>query len=225
MPLAEDHPEILHPHVIKLWKSIDTYFVEEIKPVRRVMKKLDRDIDIDRMTFHLVNEHNDADLDAFDMAILAGKDVALMSDAGTVAVADPGHQLVMYAHDRDVQVVPMVSPSSILLALMSSGLDGNRFAFRGYLSREDRERKKELKVIERNILSHNETTLVMDAPYRNEKLLESILQTMNPKLALSISVELTSDEESIKTKSIADWKKSKPKLHKKKVMFVLGSFD
>lgn len=225
MPLSADNPEIIHPNVIAIWKKIDNYFVEEIKPVRRVMKKLDKSIDIDSMTFHLVNEHHKPDLDAFDLCVSEGKDMALMSDAGTVAVADPGHEIVLYAHDRNIQVIPIASPSSILLALMASGLNGNRFAFRGYLHRQENERKKQLKAIESRILEHNETTLVMDAPYRNNKLLESILKNMNPKIALSISTELTSDREMIKTRSIADWQKSVPDLHKKKVMFVLGRFD
>ncbi len=222
MPLSAQNPEILDPSIIERWKSINYYFVEEIKAVRRVMKKLDRTIDIDSMHFHLVNEHQEADLDVFDQCVLEGHDLALMSDTGTPAVADPGNQLVMYAHDRGVQVIPYVCPSSILMALMSSGLNGNRFAFRGYLSIDKKERISELKEIEQRILAHNETTLVMDAPYRNNQLFENITSTLNPKIGLSISVELTSDQEKIQTKSIADWKRSKPDLHKKKVMFVLG---
>ncbi len=222
MPLSVENPSILHPEVVKKWHAIDTYFVEEVKAVRRVMKKLDREIDIDRMNFNLVNEHHKADLDAFDQCVMEGKDIALMSDTGTPAVADPGNELVMYAHDRGVRVVPFVTPSSILMTLMSSGMNGNRFAFRGYLSRERNERKSELKEIEKRILQHDETTLVMDAPYRNNQLLESILGTLSPKIGVCIATDLTAPNEVIKTKTIADWKNTKLDLNKKKVMFAIG---
>ncbi len=222
MPLSVEAPDILCPSIVEYWQKIDTYFVEEVKAVRRVMKKMDRSIDVDSMQFSLLNEHHGADLDLFDNCVMQDKDMALMSDTGTPAVADPGYELVMYAHDRGVRVVPMVTPSSILMALMSSGMNGNRFAFRGYLSRDNASRKKELKEVEKRILEHNETTLIMDAPYRNNQLLESILKTVNPSLGLCIATEISSPHEIIKTKSIADWKKSEVDLHKKKVMFVLG---
>ncbi len=224
MPLSEESPEVLHPQVVKLWHQIDTYFVEEVKAVRRTMKKLDRSIDIDRMQFYLINKHTVADLDAFDQCVLEGKDMALMSDTGTPAVADPGSSLVMYAHDRGVRVVPIVAPSSILMALESSGMNGNRFSFRGYLDIDKNQRKHQLKEIENRVLEHNETTLVMDAPYRNNQLLASIIQNLHPSLGLCIATEITSPQETIKTKAIADWKKQKLDLHKKKVMFVIGQF-
>ncbi len=222
MPLSEEALDILCPNIVEYWQKIDTYFVEEIKAVRRVMKKVDRSIDVDSMQFSLLNEHHEADLDLFDNCVMQGKDMALMSDTGTPAVADPGYELVMYAQDRGVRVVPLVTPSSILMALMSCGMNGNRFAFRGYLSRDNAERKNQLKEVERRILEHNETTLIMDAPYRNNQLLESILKTLKPSLGLCIATEISAPQETIKTKSIADWKKLKIDLHKKKVMFVIG---
>lgn len=208
-----------------MWHEIDCYFVEEIKPVRRVMKKLDKSIDIDRMTFSLINEHQKADLDLFDQWVMEGKDIALMSDAGTVAVADPGSELVMYAHDRGIQVVPKVSPSSIMLALMASGLDGNVFSFRGYLSIDKKERKKEILEMESRCLREGETILCMDAPYRNNKLMEDLLRYLSPKMAICVATDLTANNEIITTRSVADWKNHKPELHKRNTMFVIGKFS
>ncbi len=226
MPISgENVKNTIHPHVVELWHEISIYFVEGVKAVRRTMKKMDKEIDVDSMTFSMINEHHSADLDLFDRCVMEGQDMALMSEAGSPAVADPGHRLVCYAHDRGVRVVPIAGPNSMILALMSSGFDGNKFSFHGYLNRDRKERVRDLRRLEQKVKHESDTVIFMDAPYRNEAVLQDIIQNIDPSLGLCIATEITSPMERINTKSIADWGKNLPKLHKKNVVFVMGSFD
>jgi 16S rRNA (cytidine1402-2'-O)-methyltransferase len=157
----------------------------------------------------------------FAQFLKAGVNVGIISEAGCPGVADPGQVLVGVAHANNAEVVPLVGPSSILLALMASGLNGQQFQFVGYLPIDNAERAKALKALESESLKKNSTQIFIETPYRNNQLLETILKTCMPATRLCIAAELTSGNEWIKTKSIKDWKNNTPDLHKKPTVFLL----
>ena len=175
------------------------------------------------LALHLLNEHTeDKALPDLLKTLLAGKDVGLMSDAGCPGVADPGAKLVALAHQKGIRVVPLVGPSSILLALMASGLNGQQFAFLGYLPVDKTERNQKLKEIEKRAQTHNETQIFIETPYRNQHMLEALLSTCHANTRLCIASQVSLADEFIVTKSISGWKQSAPPdLHKKPTVFLL----
>lgn len=197
------------------------YLVEEIKSARRLMRTLGYQNDFSDVEFEMLNEHTkDDDLMQTMMPLLNGQNMAIISEAGLPCVADPGADAVLLAHQMGVKVVPLSGPSSIMMALMASGLNGQQFTFIGYLPREKAERMGKLKQMEQ-LASKGHTQLFMDAPYRNNQVLDEVLQLKND-LHLCIATNISLENERINTKSITDWKLKKPDLHKQLVMFVLG---
>jgi 16S rRNA (cytidine1402-2'-O)-methyltransferase len=162
-------------------------------------------------------------LDAFRQKIKEGKNIAIISEAGCPGIADPGQALVAVAQEMNVVVKPLVGPSSILLALMASGMNGQQFEFVGYLPIDSLERNKAITALEITSQKKNSTQIFIETPYRNNQLLETLLKTCKPSTRLCIAAELTSEREYIKTKTIAEWRKEKTDFHKKPVIFLLMS--
>ncbi len=200
------------------------FIVEEIKTARRFIKQCNASAVIDDMTFFELNEHtNINDIEYMLAPALQGFDMGVVSEAGCPAVADPGADIVAIAHQKGLKVVPLVGPSSILLALMASGMNGQNFSFVGYLPLKD-ERKKALKQLELTSKQKQQTQIFIEAPYRNQKFLEEMLQILNPETKLCIGMDITGGNEFIVTKSIRDWKKSCPDINKKPTIFLLHCY-
>lgn len=203
--------------------GLDVFIVENLRNARRYLKMLDRSIDIDSLTFYELNEHTlKEEVPSFLEWAEKGKDVALISEAGVPGVADPGADVVRMAHAKGIRVVPLTGPSSILLALMASGLNGQSFCFHGYLPVKRPERIRKIREIEEVALRKKETQLFIEAPYRNDALLSDILESCKPSSLLCIAADITLESEFIYTRTVAQWAKKKPALHKRPVIFLLG---
>jgi len=198
------------------------FIVENIKTTRRFLKKISREVDIDELTFFEIGKHSNAyDYADYLKPCLAGNDVGVISEAGCPGIADPGSEAVRIAHEKKIQVVPLVGPSSILLALISSGFNGQKFAFNGYLNKDKSGRQKEILHLERLAIG-GFTQLFMDTPFRSQALLMDLLSTCNPETKLCIASDITLPSEKITTRTIRDWSNQIPNLSKKPCIFVLG---
>lgn len=203
--------------------QISNFIVEDIRNARRFLKKVNREIDIDSLTFMELNKHTpELQKNSYLDIIREGNDMGIISEAGCPGVADPGAEIVKLAHKRNIAVVPLVGPSSILLALMASGMNGQNFAFSGYIPVKKPERLKRIQQLENHALHHRQSQIFMETPYRNNHLLNDLLNTCQPGTSLCIAADITSENEMIKTKTISDWKKNPPDLEKKPVIFILG---
>jgi len=203
--------------------SIDVFIAEDAKSARRFLKQVGIKKSFDEITILLLNEHTKGHetLNCLDSAI-AGKNIGLLSDAGCPGIADPGASVVKIAHEKNISVIPLIGPSSILLALISSGMNGQNFAFNGYLERENHLLTKQLRELEKRTQQQNQTQIFIETPYRNSKMVETILQTCGNETRLCIACDVTLSTEFIKTKTIAVWKKSIPEIHKRPAVFLLG---
>ncbi|MFZ4398952.1 MAG: SAM-dependent methyltransferase [Bacteroidales bacterium] len=202
--------------------EIDIYIVEEIRTARRFLKKAGLLKPIDDLVFFVLNEHSKPEeIDHYLDAIQNGENIGLLSEAGVPCIADPGADIVRIAQQKNIEVVPLVGPSSILLALMASGFNGQQFAFLGYLPVDKNLRINRIKEIEKNVYQKNETQIFIETPYRNNQLIESILQSCRSETLLCIATDITLPTAFIKTKSISAWKKSVPDFHKKTTVFLL----
>ena len=222
--LGDDNiSQVLPPDVVKIAQNLENFVVESEKSARHFLSTIKTAKPVRELTLNLLNEHTlDKDVSALLTPLLAGKDVGLMSDAGCPGIADPGAKLVELAHQKGIRVVPLVGPSSILLSLMASGLNGQSFAFLGYLPVDKAQRVQKLKEIEKRAQTHNETQIFIETPYRNQHMLEAILSTCNTNTRLCIASQVTQSDEMIVTKSISQWKQSTlPDLHKKPTVFLL----
>ena len=203
--------------------DISLFIVENLRNARRYLKSLNREINIDALTFFELNEHTSAEeIPSFLDKVEQGLDAAIISEAGVPGVADPGAEVVRMAHEKGIRVVPLTGPSSILLALMASGLNGQSFCFHGYLPLKRPERIKKIKELEQKVIRSGETQLFIEAPYRNDGLLADILDTCQASTRLCIAADITLDSEFIFTKTSGAWKKKKPALHKRPVLFLIG---
>ncbi len=216
-------PTSLPPDVIKTAQNLEHFVVESEKTARQFLSAIKTAKPVRELTLNLLNEHTlDKDVAGLLSPLLAGKDVGLMSDAGCPGVADPGAKLVALAHQKNIKVVPFVGPSSILLSLMASGLNGQQFAFLGYLPVDKLARNNKLKEIEKRSQTHNETQIFIETPYRNQHMLEAILTSCNANTRLCVASQLSLPDEMIVTKRISDWKQSAlPDLHKKPTVFLI----
>lgn len=203
--------------------NLSYFVVENAKTARAELKRLDhpaplRDLDIRE----LPEKPGAADLDALLTPLLAGQDAGLMSEAGCPAVADPGALLVRRAHEKGIKVVPLVGPSSLLLGLMASGLNGQSFAFHGYLPVDEEARKRRIRELEAESARHSRTQLFIETPYRNDRMFEALRNTCSPETRLCIARDLTTADEWIATRRITDWKKTAaPDLSKRPTVFLL----
>lgn len=219
--LAEDAVETIPPYVLDAVKNCQVIFAENERTARRFLKSMSKEIVIDNFEWYAIHKAEQKQINTFRQKIKEEKNIAIISEAGCPGVADPGQILVYEAQKMNVTIKPLVGPSSILLALMGSGLNGQHFSFEGYLPIENVERNKKIKQLEEESSKKKCTQIFIETPYRNNKLLENVLQICKPSTLLCIASELTSPNEWIKTKTTAEWKKEKTDLHKKPVIFLL----
>ena len=213
----------LPPEVVTRTQRLETFVVENEKTARRFLGAIKTAKPVRELTLHTLNEHTtDKELPALLAPLLEGHDVGLRSEAGCPGVADPGAKLVALAHRRGIRVVPLVGPSSILLALMASGLDGQRFTFLGYLPSEKGARGQKLREIELASRKQHETQIFIETPYRNQHMLEDLLATCHAETRLCVACNVSLDSELIVSKTIAEWRKNTlPDLHKQPTVFLL----
>ncbi len=202
--------------------EISHFIVEHPKTARQFLKQLHCKCPLQELNMQTLNEHTQAkDLLSLLDPILAGHDVGLLSEAGCPAVADPGAGLIRLAHKKNIPVVPLVGPSSILLALMASGLNGQRFAFHGYLPVESTARASKILELEKTSINLKQTQIFIETPYRNQKLLEQLVKVCNDNTDLCVAIDLTFVREMIATKSIKEWRRSLPDINKIPAIFLL----
>ena len=222
LPLAEEELTTIPDYVKQKAITIKHYFVENVRTARRYLKQIDRTVNIDEIVFSEINQQKKADLNLLNKWLTAGKEVGIMSEAGCPAIADPGSVIVAKAQEMNAKIVPFVGPSSILLALMASGFNGQGFRFVGYLPVKNPDRKTAIRNLETLSLQENETQIFIETPYRNNQLLEELTKFCKPHTQICIGVNITDKEnESIQTKTVNEWKKDLPDLHKKPAIFLL----
>jgi 16S rRNA (cytidine1402-2'-O)-methyltransferase len=221
--LGESQPDSVFPPANKeIIRSIKYFIVEEIRTARRFLKKMCPEINIDSLNFTIYNEHTASiETAVFFEALINGQDTGIISEAGTPCVADPGSLLVKLAHESGIRVVPLVGPSSILLALMASGFNGQHFVFHGYLPIEKPARTRRLREIEADIYKKDQTQVFIETPYRNIQVLQTIIETCQETTLLCVATSLTTSEEHVITLPVREWKKKKPELNKKPTVFLL----
>lgn len=204
-------------------REIKHFIVEDVRSARRFLKKVDREIDIDTLSFYPLNKHTSPeDISGYLNPLVEGHSMGVISEAGCPAVADPGADVVAIAQRRNLKVVPLVGPSSIILSVMASGFNGQSFAFHGYLPIEPNERSKRLKELEGRIYSEHQTQLFIETPYRNHKMLDDILKACRPQTKLCIAANITCEGEYIKTRTVKEWKGTAlPDLSKIPCIFLL----
>jgi 16S rRNA (cytidine1402-2'-O)-methyltransferase len=224
--LGEMNPEDVMPQTIKRSIDfIDDYIVENDKTARKFIKSIAPDKKQAELRLSLLNKHTESsDYQKMMQPLLEGRNVGLMSEAGCPGVADPGAVIVKLAHEKGIQVVPLVGPSSILLAIMASGMNGQSFTFNGYLPIDASEKKSTLKQLERNSFEKNQSQLFIETPYRNNKIFEDMLATLQPNTHICVACDITLPTEFIKTLTVNDWKKNKVDLHKRPCIFIIHKF-
>jgi len=222
-PMGEVPPLAVLPiSVKKAIEKIDHYIVEHEKNTRRFIKSIVPEKKQPNLHFQEINKFTrEEEIPSMLNPCLEGFDVGVISDAGCPGIADPGARAVESAHDLGIRVIPLVGPSSILLAMMASGLNGQNFAFNGYLPIDKRERKVELKRLEKISKSHNQAQLFIETPYRNNQMLASLIQNLTPDTKICVAADITLPTEYIKTTTAAQWKKIKVDLHKRPTLFII----
>lgn len=222
--LADDNPvDFIAEFVRQQVHHLKHFVVENEKVARALIKKLKLESSQQELNILLWNEHSKAeDMRDITEMLKLGVDVGIITDAGLPCIADPGADVVKIAHERNIEVVPLPGASSIFMALMASGFNGQGFAFSGYLPIDKVQRAKRIKQLESDVFSKNQTQIFMEAPYRNNQLLADILANCSSQTNLCIACNISAADGFIKTKSVATWRKQLPDLHKKPVIFVLG---
>jgi 16S rRNA (cytidine1402-2'-O)-methyltransferase len=221
--LGEMNPEEVLPVTIKRTLDfIDHYIVENEKTARKFIKNVHPEKKQPELKISVLNKHTTTEeYQEFIKPLLHGQNIGLMSEAGCPGVADPGAVIVKLAHEKGIQVIPLVGPSSILLAVMASGMNGQSFAFNGYLPIDKGEKKSALKSFEKLSFDKNQSQLFIETPYRNNKLFEDLLQILQPNTNLCIACDITLPTEYIKTFAVKDWKKQKVDLHNRPCIFII----
>jgi 16S rRNA (cytidine1402-2'-O)-methyltransferase len=223
MLLHEEGWEAIPKEVDKWIKSCDVFFVENEKTTRRYFKKIWKEMVIDNYQWFTIHQVEEAQINNFIQILKSGKTIGIVSEAGCAGIADPGQLLVSAAQKLGAIVKPYMGPSSILLSLMASGFNGQGFTFNGYLPIDATERKKKIQQLEQIVTSSGIAQLFIETPYRNNQLLDALIQYCHPQTRLCIGVDITAPSELIKTETIHYWKNNKPELHKKLVVFLLGA--
>jgi 16S rRNA (cytidine1402-2'-O)-methyltransferase len=219
--LDEEGMDALPAYLLEAIKAAEVFFVENERSARRFLKKLWKEIDIDRYSWYIIHKSEDAAKEEFLWHIKQGKQIAILSEAGCPGIADPGQILVAAAQDAGAIVKPLVGPSSILLALMASGMNGQQFRFHGYLPIDTTERSRRLKELESDSRKEGSSQIFIETPYRNLSLIESVLKICNNSTRLCIAVNLTGKSESVQTKTIASWRSAIPEINKQPAIFIL----
>ena len=222
-PLGDNEPaEVIPAPVLELLKSITTYVVEEARTVRRYLSRAGLKGHIEELRLVELNEHTTpAEVEAMLPLFDEGNNVGLISEAGLPAVADPGAALVALCHRHGIEVVPQVGPSSLMLALMGSGLNGQSFAFRGYLPAKTDERRAAIREVEKLSGALHQTQIFIETPYRNDSLLADLLANLSPQTRLCLAADLTLESQTIRTMSVAEWKKIGFSVGKRPCVFLI----
>ena len=214
--------ELMPPTNIAIAEHVKIFFCEHEKTARRMLRRMSPTIDLNAITLHrLDKDTDDADI-ALMVAILKENDGAIISEAGMPCIADPGARLVAKAHDAGIAVVPLTGPSSLLLALAASGMNGQRFTFHGYLPRESAERKHELKRLEQEVRRTGGAQLFIETPYRNDAMLADIIAVCDGGTRICIAVDIEQPTAAVVTRTVAGWRKNTPKLDKRPCVFIIG---
>jgi 16S rRNA (cytidine1402-2'-O)-methyltransferase len=219
--LDETATQTIPLYIIDAVKNCTVIFAENERTARRFLKSICKEIVIDDYEWFTIHKAEEELISTFKQKITAQKNIAIISEAGCPGIADPGQVLIAVAQQMNAMVKPLVGPSSILLALMASGMNGQQFEFVGYLPIDNNEKIKRLKELEDNSAKNNSTKIFIETPYRNNPLIETVLKTCKPSTRFCIAAELTAATEYVKTKTIADWRKEKTDFHKKPVIFLL----
>ena len=202
--------------------GIKHFIVEDIRSARRFLKKVERSINIDELTFYPLNKYTSAEaISGYLKPLQAGESMGVISEAGCPAVADPGADVVAIAQRKNLKVIPLVGPSSIILSVMGSGFNGQSFAFHGYLPIDPNERAKRIKTLEQRVYAEDQTQLFIETPYRNNKMMEDIVKNCRPQTKLCIAANITCEGEYIKTKTIKEWQGKLPELSKIPCIFLI----
>lgn len=221
-PLGEGPVEAVLPAgVLAVLPSLKCFVVEEVRTARRFLSAAGLKGHIQELEFHTLNEHTQPqEVEALSGLFDGGRNVGLISEAGLPAVADPGAALVALCHRHGIKVVPLTGPSSLMLALMASGLNGQSFAFAGYIPAKTDERKAAIRRLEKRSLAENQTQILIETPYRNDSLMADLVSTLDPRTRLCVALNITSEDEFIQTRSAAQWKKQLPVLGKRPCVFL-----
>ena len=221
--LGENEPlEVLPLSVKKVMESLSSYIVENEKTARRFIKKITPNKSQSSLVIKLIDKYADAEeVKTYLNDCLEGKSIGLLSEAGAPAIADPGADVVRLAHEKGIQVIPLVGPSSILLAMMASGMNGQGFTFNGYLPIDKSERKSKIKFLEKLSKTQQQSQIFIETPYRNEKLFEDLKSALAPFTRVCIAVDITLPTEYIQTFTIKEWARVKPDLHKRPAIFII----
>ena len=219
--LSENAVETIPGYVIAAVKNSQVIFAENERTARRFLKAMDKEIVIDDFEWFAIHKAEEEQINTFKQKIKEGKNIAIISEAGCPGIADPGQILIREAQKLNAEIKPLVGPSSILLALMASGFNGQQFSFHGYLPIDNLERIKKIKQLEEESVQKKCTQIFIETPYRNNKMLETILNHCRASTQLCVASELTSVNEFIRSKSIAEWKNESIDLHKRPVIFLL----
>lgn len=224
--LGDNDPnEVLPITVSRTMDFLNDYVVENSKAARKFIKAINPSKVQSELNLFELNKHTDEkEVRSFIQPLLEGKNMGLMSDAGCPGVADPGAVVVKLAHENGIQVVPLVGPSSILLAMMASGMNGQSFAFNGYLPIDKSDKKQELKRLEKLSFDRSQSQIFIETPYRNNNILEDLIATLQPNTHLCVACDITLPTEFIKTATASQWKKIKVDLHKRPCIFILHKF-
>lgn len=223
VPIAENELHSLSPRVAVQTGRLTHYVAENARTARRFIKVLHPQMVIEQLHFSEIDKHNGPDTKQLQAWLKDGHDVGVMSEAGCPGIADPGAELAAAAHRIGAKVVPLIGPSSLLLALMASGLNGQSFAFNGYLPVKEPARSKRIKELEARSVKENQTQLFIETPYRNNSMLADLLKNCAPNTRICIAQNITAPNESVITRTVAEWKRSTPTLEKVPAVFlVLG---
>ena len=221
--LAENVVEAIPTYVLDAIKKCKVVFAENERTTRRYFKLLDKTLVIDNFEWHTIHKAEETQLATFKACITAGKNVAIVSEAGCPGIADPGQILVRAAQEMHCKINVFVGPSAILLALMASGLNGQQFEFVGYLPIEPNERVKKIKELESNSRKQSSTKIFIETPYRNMQLFDAIINHCDPQTQCCIAVDITASTEKIITQSVKNWRLHPPALHKRPAIFLLDA--
>lgn len=219
--MSAEAVETIPAYILNAVKECKVIFAENERTARRFLKSMSKEIVIDNFEWHTIHKAEEEQINIFIQKITEGKNIAIISEAGCPGIADPGQVLVHEAQKMNAVVKPLVGPNSILLALMASGFNGQCFTFNGYLPIDNLDRNKKLKQLEEESARNNCTQIFIETPYRNNKMFENILLNCKSSTQLCIAAELTSVNEWVKAKTIAEWKNEQIDLHKKPVIFLL----
>jgi 16S rRNA (cytidine1402-2'-O)-methyltransferase len=222
-PISDNDPQMLIPPVIKtIIQKLDLFFVENVRTSRRFFSVLGIQ-GIDRIQFEILDKDTTGtETDRLLQFVKKGKSAGIVSEAGCPGIADPGSSFIAAAHRVNIQIIPLSGPSSIFLALMASGFNGQQFVFHGYLPIDRKARNNKIKEMELQSKKMDQTQIFMETPYRNRQLIESLLENLENSTRLCLASDITGKEEFLKTKTVREWKKTIPDLHKKPTIFLIS---